>query len=57
VIEVLDNMEDHADQELTDTKPTISILALTGIQPRTGRMMQVFGTVYGAVLSVLLDSG
>jgi hypothetical protein len=57
VIEVLDAEEEHANHGPVDTKPTISILALTGIQPRKGCTLQVFVTIYDAVLRALLDSG
>jgi hypothetical protein len=46
VIEVLGD-DDETDPPPLDTKPTISIAALTGIQPRKGRTMQVFVTIHG----------
>jgi hypothetical protein len=45
--------DDETDPPPLDTEPTISITALTGIQPCKGRTMQVFVTV----LQSLLDSG
>jgi hypothetical protein len=39
VIEVLDAEEEEADHGSADTEPTISISALTGIQPRKGCTM------------------
>jgi hypothetical protein len=56
VIEVLGD-DDETDPPPLDTEPTISIVALTGIQPRKGRTMQVFVTIHGTVLWALLDSG
>jgi hypothetical protein len=56
VIEVLGD-DDETDPPPLDTKPTISIAALTGIQPCKGRTMQVFVTIHGTVLRALLDSG
>jgi hypothetical protein len=38
-------------------EPTISIHALTGIQPRTGRTMHVHMHIAGTLLVALLDSG
>jgi hypothetical protein len=55
MIEVLDSDEEAALDAAT-TEPTISISALTGIQPRKGRTMHVFVTIHGAVLRALLDS-
>jgi hypothetical protein len=57
VMEVFQEDGDSGDQGLYSAEPTISIAALTGIQPRTGRTMQVYVTVQGAVLRALLDSG
>jgi hypothetical protein len=55
VIEVLDAEEEEADHGSADTEPTISISALTDIQPRKGCTMQVFVTIYDVVLCALLD--
>jgi hypothetical protein len=57
MIEVLDIKDNTADHGTMDTEPTISIAALTGIQPCTGRTMQVFITIRDKVLRELLDSG
>jgi hypothetical protein len=57
VMEVIQDDDDSGDQGLYSAEPTISIAALTGIQPRRGRTMQVYATVQGAVLRALLDSG
>jgi hypothetical protein len=57
VMEVLQEDDDGREQELYSDEPTISIAALTGIQPRKGSTMQVYVTVQGAVLRALLDSG
>jgi hypothetical protein len=57
VMEVIQDDDDSGDQGLYNAEPTISIAALTGIQPRRGRTMQVYATVQGAVLRALLDSG
>jgi predicted aspartyl protease len=56
-MEVIQEDGDSGDQGLYSVEPTISIAALTGIQTRTGRTMQVYVTVQGAVLRALLDSG
>jgi hypothetical protein len=40
-----------------EESPMISLHAITGIQPRSGRTMQVLVIVNGAHLSALLDSG
>jgi hypothetical protein len=56
-MEVLQEEDDGREQELYSDEPTISIAALTGIQPRRGSTMQVYVTVQGAVLRALLDSG
>jgi hypothetical protein len=55
VIEMLGD-DDETNPPPLDTEPTISIAALTGIQPRKGRTMQVFVTIHGIVLRALLDS-
>jgi hypothetical protein len=56
VIEVLtDDINDE--QQTNGAKPIISIHALTGIQPRAGRTMQVDILINGAMLWALLDSG
>jgi hypothetical protein len=57
VMEVIQDDDDGREQELYSAELTISIAALTGIQPRRGSMMQVYITVQGAVLWALLDSG
>jgi hypothetical protein len=57
IMEVIQEDGDSGDQGLYSAEPTISIAALTGIHPRTGRTMQVYVTVQGAVLRALLDSG
>jgi hypothetical protein len=49
--------DDGADQGLSSAEPTISIIALTNIQPCMDRTMQVFVTTHGMVLRALLDSG
>jgi hypothetical protein len=55
VIEVLS--DDYKQEEESLTDPTISLHALTGIQPRSARTMQVVVLVAGAPLTALLDSG
>jgi hypothetical protein len=55
-MEVIQDDDDGGEQGLYSAEPTISIAALTGIQPRRGRMMQVYVTVQGSVLRALLDS-
>jgi hypothetical protein len=45
---------DDSDEE---EGPTIFLHTLTGIQPRSGRTMQVMVLINGAHLSALLDSG
>jgi hypothetical protein len=57
VMEVIQGDGDSGDQGLYSVEPTISIVALTDIQPRTGRTMQVYITIQGAVLRALLDFG
>jgi hypothetical protein len=57
IMEVIQEDGDSGDQGLYSAELTISIAALTGIQPRTGRTMQVYITIQGAVLRALLDSG
>jgi hypothetical protein len=57
VMEVIQEDGDSEDQGLYSAEPTISIAALTGIQPRTGRTMHVYVTVQDVVLHALLDSG
>jgi hypothetical protein len=42
--------------QLTADDPTISLHVLTGIQPRSGRTMQVTDAINGFLLMVLLDS-
>jgi hypothetical protein len=56
IMEVIQEDDDGREQELYSDEPTISIAALTGIQPRRGSTMQVYVTVQGAVLRALLDS-
>lgn len=41
----------------TANDPTISLHTLTGIQPRSGRTMQVSVAINGFFLTALLDSG
>jgi hypothetical protein len=55
-MEVIQDDDDGGEQGLYSAESTISIAALTGIQPRRGRMMQVYVTVQGSVLRALLDS-
>jgi hypothetical protein len=50
LIELLDNDD-------MEELPTISLHVITGIQPRSGRTMQVLVIINGAHLSALLDSG
>jgi hypothetical protein len=57
VMEVIQEDGDSGDQGLYNAEPTISIAALTGIQPRTGRTMQVYVMVQGVILRALLDFG
>jgi hypothetical protein len=45
------------DDDDMEESPTISLHAITRIQPRSGRTMQVLVIVNGAHLSALLDSG
>jgi hypothetical protein len=55
IIEVVcEDDEPPADTELTT--PTISLHALTGVQHRSGRTLQVLVTMNGAQLMALLDS-
>ncbi|MEJ2003071.1 MAG: retropepsin-like aspartic protease [Maritimibacter sp.] len=54
-IEVLDDDVDETPPD--STEPTISIHALTGIQPRHGRTMQLKVDINGVALLALLDSG
>jgi hypothetical protein len=54
---VVKEEDDGADQGLSSAEPTISIIALTNIQPCMDRTMQVFVTTHGMVLRALLDSG
>jgi hypothetical protein len=49
IIEVIGEEEDEQD-------PTISVHALTGIQPRSSTTMQVFVTIGATTLRALLDS-
>jgi hypothetical protein len=56
-MEVIQEDGDSGDQGLYNAEPTISIAALTGIQPRTGRTMQVYVMVQGVILRALLDFG
>jgi hypothetical protein len=55
IIEVVD--EETEGLPPGDGEPTISIHALTGIQPRTSRTMVILVSVNGAHLIALLDSG
>jgi hypothetical protein len=55
IIEVL--IDDDTPPPPTDGDPTISIHALTGIQPRASRTMQVQVSMGTTVLTTLLDSG
>jgi hypothetical protein len=57
VMEVIQEDGDSEDHGLYSAELTISIAALTGIQPRTGRTMQVYVTVQGVALRVRLDFG
>jgi hypothetical protein len=57
VMEVIQDDDDDGGEQGLYSAETISIAALMGIQPRRGRMMQVYVTVQGAVLRALLDSG
>jgi hypothetical protein len=54
VIEVLG--DDEA-EPLAIGDPTISLHALTGIQPSSGRTMQIPVSINDVVLTALLDSG
>jgi hypothetical protein len=45
------------DSDTDDVEPTISLHALTGIQPRSGRIMQLAIIIKGARFIALLDSG
>jgi hypothetical protein len=54
VIEVLG--DDEAEPPATGD-PTISLHALTGIQPSLGRTMQIPVSINGVILTTLLDSG
>jgi hypothetical protein len=56
VIEVL--VEECGDEHTPEgTGPTISLHALTGIQPRSGRTMQIYVLINGTKLRDMLDSG
>jgi hypothetical protein len=55
-IEVVDD-EDTREMLVDAADPTISIHALTGIHPRSGKTMQLFILVNGVQLMTLLDSG
>jgi hypothetical protein len=48
--------EEEAEQQAADD-PTISLHALIGIQPRSGRMMQLPVVINKVILIALLDSG
>jgi hypothetical protein len=56
---VIEVVADDTDGEprADSAKPTISLHALTGIQPCSGRTMQVYVLINGARLRDLLDSG
>jgi hypothetical protein len=55
IIEVVDEEDDGLSP--TDGEPTISIHALTGIQPRTSRTMTIMVAINNAHLLALLDFG
>jgi hypothetical protein len=57
IIEVLIDDDDDTPPPPANGDPTISIHALTGIQLRTSKTMQVQVSVGTTVLTVLLDSG
>jgi hypothetical protein len=54
VIEVL--ADEEGDQPMATEEPTISLHALTGIQPHSRKMMQLLVTINDANLTALLDS-
>jgi hypothetical protein len=55
IIEVVKG-DDNPQLAVATQKPTISIHALTGIHPRSGRTMQLFLSINGTKLAALLDS-
>jgi hypothetical protein len=56
VIEVVDDNNDEGLSPL-EGEPTISIHALTGIQPRAARTIMIVVVINGTRLLALLDSG
>jgi hypothetical protein len=55
VIEVI--ADEERDQPAATEEPTISLHTLTGIQPRSGKTMQLLVSIDGANLNAMLDSG